>query len=412
MSVTTCTDENNQLSYEEALYRIEQAICPLTASEQVPLRDALGRILAEEVVSRHPVPPYANSAMDGYAVSSADLSTTEPRTLACVGTSLAGKPYTSTVTPGHCVRIFTGAFVPPGVDTVIMQEHVTVQSEQVTVFAGWRVGQHVRAAGENIAQGQRVFSAGKCLSPADLGLLAALGLAEIKVIRRVRVAFFSTGDELCALGETPQFGQIYDSNRYIVQGMLARLGVDSADLGIVRDDPQSLEQACLNAAESHDVVITSGGVSVGAADYVTEVLQRLGQVNFWKVAIKPGRPLMFGKIRHALFFGLPGNPVSATVTFYQFVQPALQRLSGQVPIPKLRLRVPCVTPLKKSPGRLEFQRGILETDDQGRLVVRSTGQQESGILSSMSQANCFIILPLESRSVAAGSEVLVEPLIG
>lgn len=404
-----CTDEDNHLSYTAALQQIETTISPITTSEQVPLRAALNRVLAEDILSRYNLPSHANSAMDGYAVASADLPATGHRTLTVVGTSFAGKPYIDAVTTGHCVRIFTGALLPPGTDTVIMQEHVTVVDDKVTLPTGARRGHHVRVVGENVAVGQRVLAAGKCLTPADIGLLAALGVAEIKVIRRVRVAIFSTGDELCAIGETPQLGQIYDSNRYILHGLLTNLGIDSIDLGIVRDDPRLLEQACLNAADGNDMIITSGGVSVGAADYVTDVLQRLGHIHFWKVAIKPGRPLTFGKIRNSVFFGLPGNPVSATVTFYQFVRPALHRLSGQTPLPQLQLTVPCSTPLKKSPGRLEFQRGILETDAHGQLVVRSTGQQESGMLVSMSQANCFIILPLESGNVAAGSPVLVEP---
>jgi molybdopterin molybdotransferase len=356
--------------------------------------------------------------MDGYAVRGADLPTVGKAQLTVIGTSLAGQPYTETIQAGQCARIFTGAVIPKGTDTVIMQEHVQRSGDVIIIGAEHKTGQNVRPVGEDITIGQAVLKAGKLLSPADIGLLASLGIPEVKVFRRLRVAFFSTGDELCAVGEVPQPGQIYDSNRYTLYGMLTRLGVEIIDMGVVRDKPDEIENAFLSAANRNDAIITSGGVSVGDADYVTDTLRRLGEVNFWKVAMKPGKPLTFGKIQDlnslnsAVFFGLPGNPVSAMVTFYQFVQPALRRMMGQKQVTPTRVTVPCISPLKKRPGRMEFQRGILETDEQGRLVVRSTGKQGSGILSSMSQANCFIILPVECGNVAAGSEVLVEPFEG
>jgi molybdopterin molybdotransferase len=413
MKNTSCDDyDPNSLTVEQALQRIDQDLQPIDGEEQLPIRSALGRILADNVLSQINVPPYDNSAMDGYAVRWADLPTEGQAQLTLVGTSFAGQPYAQTIQAGQCARIFTGAVIPAGTDTVIMQEHVEKQDDVITIQSGHKKGQHVRSVGEDIAIGQSVLTAGKRLLPADIGLLASLGIPEVKVKRRLRVAFFSTGDELRAVGEVLQPGQIYDSNRYTLYSMLTRLGIEIIDMGVVRDQPDEVEKAFLSAASHSDAIITSGGVSVGEADYVTETLRRIGQVNFWKVAMKPGKPLTFGKIQNAVFFGLPGNPVSAMVTFYQFVQPALRRMMGQQKITSVRFTVPCLSKLKKTPGRMEFQRGILENDEQGRLVVRSTGPQGSGILRSMSQANCFIILPRECGNQEAGSEVLVEPFEG
>lgn len=413
MKNPTCdNDEPNFLSVEEALHQIDQDLQPIRGEEQLAIRSALGCVLAEDVLSQINVPPHDNSAMDGYAVRGADLPAEGKSQFPLVGASLAGQPCTETIQAGQCARIFTGAVMPAGTDTVIMQEHIEKQEDVITVGAGHKMGQHVRPVGEDMVIGQTVLKAGKRLLPADIGLLASLGIPEVKVKRRLRVAFFSTGDELRAVGEMLQPGQIYDSNRYTLHGMLTRLGVDFIDMGVVRDTPEEVENAFLSAASCNDAIVTSGGVSVGDADYVTDTLRRLGKVNFWKVAMKPGKPLTFGKIQQAVFFGLPGNPVSAMVTFYQFVQPALRRLMGQDKAIPRRFTVSCISSLKKSPGRLEFQRGILETDEQGSLVVRSTGKQGSGILRSMSQANCFIILPRDCGNVEAGSEVLVEPFEG
>ncbi|EDN68556.1 molybdopterin biosynthesis protein MoeA [Beggiatoa sp. PS] len=413
MKNTSCDDyDPNSLTVEQALQRIDQDLQPINGEEQLPIRNALGRILADDVLSQINVPPYDNSAMDGYAVRGVDLPVDGQAQLTIVGTSFAGQPYTKTVQSDQCTRIFTGAVIPAGTDTVIMQEHVEKQGDFINITADHKKGQHVRPVGEDIAIGQVVLTAGKRMLPADIGLLASLGVPEVKVKRRLRVAFFSTGDELRAVGEVLQPGQIYDSNRYTLHGMLTRLGVEIIDMGVVPDRPEEVEKAFLSAASHSDAIITSGGVSVGEADYVTETLRRIGQVNFWKVAMKPGKPLTFGKIQAAVFFGLPGNPVSAMVTFYQFVQPALRRMMGQDKVTSVRFTVPCVSRLKKTPGRVEFQRGILEKNEEGSLVVRSTGPQGSGILSSMSQANCFIILPRECHYVEAGNEVLVEPFEG
>ncbi|HLA74495.1 MAG TPA: molybdopterin molybdotransferase MoeA [Gammaproteobacteria bacterium] len=398
----------DSLSVAEALRRIETDIAPLTESELLPLREGLGRVLAEDMFSPIDVPAHTNSAMDGYAVDSADLPAGGTNTLTVIGTAWAGKPFTGVLRAGQCVRIMTGAVIPDGADTIIMQERVERQDGAIQIGTDNKPGQNIRRAGEDIARGQIVLKAGKLLGPAELGVLASLGIAHVKVIRRLRVAFLATGDELRALGEPLQLGEIYDSNRYTLYGMLSRLGVQIIDLGIVRDRPEDIKTAFSEAARTADAVISSGGVSVGEADYVKEIVGSLGRVHFWKIAMKPGRPLAFGKLGETLFFGLPGNPVSAMTTFYQFVQPALQRLMGQTARQPLLIKLPTLSQLKKNPGRMEFQRGIAAIGENGQLAVSSTGEQGSGILSSMSKANCFIVLPAEAGTVAAGSLVDVQ----
>jgi len=419
MNKATTTDKNrmddydpNSLTVDEALRRIDTAVQPVAGFEKVAIRSALGRVLVEDIRSNINVPPHANSAMDGYAVNSADFPESGTRELTVIGTAWAGQPFAGSVTRGQCVRIMTGAMLPDGTDSVVIQERVERDGDVIRFGTGNKPGQNVRQPGEDLAVGQVVLEAGKKLIPADIGLLASLGVAEVKVRRRLRVAFFSTGDELRSIGEPLEAGQIYDSNRYTLYGMLTRLGVDLIDMGVVRDRREDVQQAFTDAAAIADAIITSGGVSVGEADFVKETLETVGEVNFWKIAMKPGRPLAFGKVGNAMFFGLPGNPVSVMVTFYQFVQPALQRMMGQTQAAPIRFRVPCLSRLKKMPGRVEFQRGILETDAQGHMVVRSTGEQGSGILSSMSRANCFIILPMECGNVESGTTVDVQPFEG
>ncbi|MDM8567655.1 molybdopterin molybdotransferase MoeA [Candidatus Halobeggiatoa sp. HSG11] len=413
MQIPSNNDYDSQsLTVEEALTRIYDDLQPIAGNEQLAIRNALGRVLAEDILSKINVPPHDNSAMDGYAIQGTDLPADGQIKLTMVGTSFAGQPYPGTLQAGQCTRIFTGAVIPDGADTVIMQEHIDKQGDIITISSDNQVGQHVRPTGEDIAIGQTILKTGKYLHPADIGLLASLGIPEVKVKRRLRVAFFSTGDELRAVGEMLEAGQIYDSNRYSLYGVLARLGVDIIDMGVVLDKPEDVEQAFLAAADCSDAIITSGGVSVGDADYVTDTLQRLGKVNFWKVAMKPGKPLTFGELKGCAFFGLPGNPVSAIVTFYQFVQPALRYMMGQTNLNPVRVPAKCLSYLKKHPGRMEFQRGILTTDEQGKLLVSSTGKQGSGVLSSMSQANCFIVLPRDCGNVEVGNEVLVEPFEG
>jgi len=409
-----CCDDHSShlLTIEDALQQIENTIQAIDIEKQIPIRDALNGILAEDVRSQINVPEHINSAMDGYAILGSNLPKQGTISLSILGIAYAGVPFTKSVKSRQCVQIFTGAALPEGTDTVIMQEHVKIQDNQIIIGAEHQTGQHVRSIGNDIRVGEIVLKKGKKLHPADIGLLASLGIPEVKIKRRLRVAFFSTGDELCSVGETPKFSQIYDSNRYTLHGMLTRLNCEITDMGIVRDDPKAIENTLLSAANHHDVVLTSGGVSVGAADYVTEILQRVGEMNFWKVAIKPGKPLAFGKIKNAIFFGLPGNPVSVMGTFYQIVQPALHRLMGQAKTLPFRFKVRCVSNLKKKAGRMDFQRGVLEMAENGEMVVRSTGAQGSSVLSSMSQANCFIVLPLDSGNISAGSEVVVEPFEG
>ncbi|HEY5718976.1 MAG TPA: gephyrin-like molybdotransferase Glp [Gammaproteobacteria bacterium] len=401
------------LSVDEALAQIAAQVTPLPGSQRVALRDALGRVLAEDVASRVAVPPYTNSAMDGYAVRGADLELGSGDGLRLVGEAFAGHAFAGTLGRGECVRIMTGAVVPDGADTVIMQEAVSVDGDLVRFPPGVHPGDNVRHAGEDLPAGEVALRAGTRLLPAELGLLASLGVGEVTVSRRVRVAFFSTGDELCSIGEPLREGCLYDSNRYTLHGMLTRWGAEVIDLGVIRDEPALIEQAFRDAAAQADVVITSGGVSVGEADFVKDALDQLGDIGFWRIRMKPGKPLAFGRFHDgSWFFGLPGNPVSVMVTFYQFVRPALEKLAGREPKPSLWLRVPCLDRLKKVPGRTEFQRGILTTGDDGRLAVRSTGSQGSGILRSMSVADCFIRLEAESGNVEAGTLVDVQPFEG
>ena len=400
------------LHVDQALTRILAMTVPVTETEHLAIRDALGRILATEIVSPINVPNYANSAMDGYAVRADDLPTATPQAqLSVIGTSWAGTPFNGAVTSGQCVRIMTGAKMPAGADTVIMQEQVQRQDDRITIGTGHCAGQNVRHPGEDIAEGKTVLAAGQSIGPAELGLLASLGIAQVKTVRRLRVAFFSTGDELQPVGSKLEEGQIYDSNRYTLHGMLTQLGVELIDMGVVRDDPEAIEAAFLQASQQADAIITSGGVSVGEADFVKATLDKLGKVDFWRIAMKPGKPLAIGKVKQAMFFGLPGNPVSVMATFYLFAMPALRAMMGQTPSPPLRIKAATLHTLKKAPGRMDFQRGLL-SNDNGRLVVDATGMQASHILSGMSRANCFIVLPLEAGNIDAGSEVDVIPFRG
>lgn len=406
----TLDSHNTLLTVDQALEQIAAALTPISGSERKPLRDALDRILAEAVCSPLNVPGHTNSAMDGYAINSRDLPAEGLRSrLTVIGSSFAGSPFDGTVKSAQAVRIMTGAVIPEGSDTVIMQEACERDGDTLTIGSQHRSGENVRHIGDDIAVGSIVLQAGKRISPAELGLLASLGVAEIPVRRRLRVATFSTGDELCSIGEPLHAGQIYDSNRYAMHGLLTRIGAEVIDMGVIRDQRSAVKAAFIEAAKVADVVLTSGGVSVGDADYIKEILNNLGQVGFWKVAMKPGKPLAFGSLGSTLFFGLPGNPVSVMATFYQIVQPSLKRLMGETVTAPLTIRVACSERLKKRPGRVDFQRGIIEQNPDGALVVRSTGSQGSHILSSMSLANCFIVLPLESGDIEAGSLVEVQP---
>ena len=413
----SCADDYdpNSMPVDRARTLIRQFLTPVTATERMHVRAALDRVLAEDVVSPVAVPGHDNSAMDGWAVRFADLAADGETTLPRIGESFAGKPFAGTFAPGTAVRIFTGGVMPPGTDTVVMQERATEVDGGVRVAAGavTRAGQNRRFAGEDVKEGQVVFRRGQPVRPAELGMIASLGVNEVTVYRRLRVAFFSTGDELKCIGTPLAAGEIYDSNRYTLYGMLVRLNCEIVDMGVVPDVPEALENAFATAAANADVVITSGGVSVGEADFVKQLLDKLGEVLFWKIAMKPGRPLAYGRIGGAHFFGLPGNPVSVMVTFYQFVRDALLVLQGRAdvtPVPTFRATL--AAPIRKAPGRTEFQRGILTPAPGGGYEVRTTGDQGSGILSSMSQANCFIVLGTDTGNVAAGEWVDVQLLEG
>jgi molybdopterin molybdotransferase len=413
----SCADDYdpNSMPVDTARALIRQYLTPVTATERMHVRAALGRVLAQDVVSPLDVPGHDNSAMDGWAVRFADLPREGSVTLRRVGEAFAGKPSNVAIGAGEAVRIFTGGVMPQGADTVVMQERATETPGGVEIAAGavGKAGQNRRFAGEDLKRGAVVFAAGQPLNPAELGMLASLGINEVAVYRRLRVAFFSTGDELRSIGQPLGPGEIYDSNRYTLHGMLTRLGCEVLDMGVVRDAPEVLERAFATAAANADVVITSGGVSVGEADFVKQLLDRLGEVLFWKIAMKPGRPLAYGRIGSAQFFGLPGNPVSVMVTFYQFVRDALLVLQGRrevTGVPTFAAKL--AAPIRKAPGRTEFQRGILEPAEGGGFSVRTTGDQGSGILSSMSRANCFIVLSAETGNVEAGSVVQVQLLEG
>jgi len=374
-------------------------------------------VLAENIVSPIDVPSHDNSAMDGYAVRFGDLSPDSPVTLAEIGVALAGREFRGEVGPGQCVRIMTGAVMPANTDTVVIQEVVKADGGRITIPPGQEKGQNRRFAGEDLRKGKPALGAGALIRPAELGLLASLGMSEVKVKRRLRVAFFSTGDELRSVGESLGAGDVYDSNRYTLYGMLARLGCEILDMGVVRDDPALLEAAFRKAAASADAVVTSGGVSVGEADFTKQMMARLGEVVFWKIAMRPGRPMAIGRIesegKSAFLFGLPGNPVAVMVTFYHFVRGALLYMMGRKDTDLPLVRVKSQAAMRKKPGRTEFQRGILEHKD-GEWTVRLTGAQGSGILRSMSEANCFIVLHHEQGSVKPGEPVdvmLMEGLV-
>ncbi len=407
------TEKNSTLlGVEEAVRRIRAAIIPIAECEQVALADSLGRVLGADVCSGVEVPPYANSAMDGYALNSADLPAGGMRALKIVGAALAGKPYGAALGPGECIRIMTGAMLPQGADTVIMQEQAERVGGILRLAPGHMPGQHVRQAGEDIARGDAVLKLGRRLQPADLGLLASLGIATVSVYRRTRVALLSTGDELREVDEPLGTGQIHDSNRYTLRALLAQTGVTCLDRGIVRDEREQVRAALAEAAKAADIILSSGGASVGETDYIREILAELGEVNFWRIAMKPGKPLAFGRIGRAHFFGLPGNPVSTMVTFYQFVLPGLRKLMGMQEHTAYTLRVNCTERLEKAAGRTEFLRGVIERDGAGQMTVRTTGAQGSGILSSMSKADCFIILPEECTEVTPGAPVTVQLFAG
>ena len=425
----SCEDvsEPALLPVDEARRRIARTLAPLEGEETLPLVGAASRVLAADVHAPFDVPARDNSAMDGYALHRASIPAAGEATLEVAGTAWAGRPFDGTLGPGQAVRIFTGAVMPDGADTVVIQEHVAAEAGRVRVDADVVPGRNVRLAGEDVARGERVFEAGRRLGAAELGVLASLGLGRVRVARRPRVAYFTTGDELRALGGSgdgtpPPDGCLYDSNRHTLGALLAGLDVEAIDLGIVPDDIDATRRALAAGAARADVVVTSGGISAGDADFVTRAFHAVGDVAFWKIAMRPGRPLAFGRLSaapgdgpagraSAAFFGLPGNPVAVMVTFLQFVQPAIRRLSGMTDVEPLVLPARSLSTLRKSAGRVEYQRGVMRVED-GELVVASTGKQGAGRLSSMSAANCLIVVDAEVDGVAPGDRVGVQPFHG
>ncbi len=396
------------LSVDDARRIILDALSPVSGWERVAIRSALGRILSEDVIAPCNVPAHDNSAMDGYAVRAEDLSADTESTLQVVGTAFAGRGFSGIVGKRQAVRIMTGGVMPMGADTIVVQEVARPEGDQVIVPGGVRRGQNVRRAGEDLAAGAVALPRGKRMGPAELGLVASLGIAEVSVVRRLRVAFFSTGDELASIGRPLAPGEVYDSNRYTLHGALTRLGCDLLDMGVIPDRPEALEAAFREAASASDVVLTTGGVSVGEADFIRELMGRLGEVSFWKIDIKPGRPMAFGRIGNTWMFGLPGNPVAVMVTYYQFVMDALLKIAGLDPLPERPLvPVACTTSIRKLSGRREYLRGRIFAED-GIWKVRSASAQGSGILRSMSEANCFIVLDENRGDVAPGDTVEVQ----
>ncbi|MBU0588572.1 MAG: molybdopterin molybdotransferase MoeA [Gammaproteobacteria bacterium] len=385
---------------------LAQLVQPVKETTKVGIFEALGRVLAQDVISPLSVPPHDNSAMDGYAFSGAQLKRGEALQLKSVGTALAGKAWQGHVAADECVRIMTGAIMPAGLDTVVPQELATVSDDLVSIPPDLlQAGDNRRFKGEDLMEGHAALQKGERIGPAAQGLLASLGIDSVQVYRRLKVAYFSTGDEILSLGEPPREGAVYDSNRYTVFGLLTRLGCEVLDMGVVRDDPALLEAAFVKAAAEADAIITSGGVSVGEADFTKTMMKKLGDVAFWRIAMRPGRPMAVGRIDQSVLFGLPGNPVAVMVTFLAFVRPALLQLMGARANPLPLLKARSLEPIRKKPGRTEYQRGTVVTAADGALQVRTTGNQGSGVLSSMVQANGLIVLHHDQGNVATGDEV-------
>ena len=417
------------LSPDDVLAFLSRLVTPVQETLDLPLFEALGRVLAADVVSRFDVPPHDNSAMDGYAFAGQQLSVGAALELPVVGTALAGKAWQGTVQGGQCVKIMTGAVMPQGLDTVVPQELVSVQAESITIPAKLlKPGDNRRLRGEDLAKGSPALLKGELVTPARLGLAASLGLKTLPCWRPLRVAYFSTGDEILSLGEAPREGAVYDSNRYTIFGMLSRMGCQVIDMGVVRDDPVLLEAAFIDAAMRADAIITSGGVSVGEADFTKAMMKKLGDVVFWRIAMRPGRPMAVGRILQdksasspintgeesyknnskpnaAILFGLPGNPVAVMVTFLAFVRPALLQMMGcTTPAPPL-LKAHSLEPIRKKPGRTEYQRGWVSSAPDGSLQVKTTGNQGSGVLRSMAEANGLMVLHHAQGNIAVGDEI-------
>lgn len=402
-----CCDAPGLMPIEEALTKMLSPITPISETLTLPLQDALGYVLAQDLRSPINVPPFDNSAMDGFAVRIADVK--QANNMLIAGKSFAGAPFEHQWPANSAIRIMTGAQIPHGCDAVIMQENAIIDGEQVHFNqADIKPNMNIRPIGDDIRQGDTVLEKGARLTVRDIPMIATLGIDKVTVYRKPKVAFFSTGDELRPLGTKLEAGQIYDSNRYGIKPLIDNFGCEPIDLGIIPDCPATLTAIFEQAAQQADLVITSGGVSVGEADYTKDILEQLGQIGFWKLAIKPGKPFAFGSLNHAWFCGLPGNPVSAVLTMYVLVQPLIAKLAGhsQWQAPE---SIPAITRsrFKKSPGRTDYQRGIYRIEN-GQFVVESTGNQSSGAFRSMSLANCFVVLERERGHVEAGETVQIQ----
>ncbi len=415
----SCDDpiEPELLPVAVALQRMQQQVEPITDSIDVPLRDSLHHVLATDIISPIQVPAYTNSAMDGYAINSADLPVADTEvSLKVLDTAWAGKPVDAVLKRGEAVRIMTGGMMPKGTDTVVIQEHVQVDDDHILIDGTTSAGRNVRQAGEDINRGDLVLAAGTLVNPAELGLIASLGIDTVAVKRRLKVAFFSTGDELRALethaGKDLGPGEIFDSNRHTLFALLSRLGVELIDYGVVQDTEQATSEAIERATREADLVITSGGVSAGQADFVSKAIAKLGELTFWKLAMRPGRPLACGIVNGCRFFGLPGNPVAVMVTFYEFVQPTIRAMMGCTTAEPQLFSVKAAQSIRKVPGRIEYQRGVVEVNSSGEQTVRTTGKQGAGRLSSMCLANCLIVLSAECDGVSPGDLVQVRPFFG
>ncbi|MCF2949998.1 molybdopterin molybdotransferase MoeA [Paraglaciecola aquimarina] len=406
-------DTPGLVAISDAISNMLEQVSTIQDSERLPLFQGLNRVLARDVISPINVPPADNSAMDGYAMRSADLATDSQSPantqLTLVGTALAGQPFASSVTEGQCVRIMTGAVIPQGADAVVMQENTQAEHNTITFMQVPKKGNSVRKAGEDIQQGQVVVTKGTQLTPACLALIASVGIAEVEVTKKIKVGLIATGDELTPPGQPLLEGNIYESNRYALLGLMAKYPVEVVDFGIIKDDIAELRHTFTQANQNCDLVISCGGVSVGDADYVKQVLDELGQINFWKVAIKPGKPFAFGRLSQAWFCGLPGNPVSAYVTFEQLVSPVLNKLSGKSYLPDAYFIAEAAETIRKRPGRADYQRGIFYRDAAGKLWVKANGKQGSGIMSSIANANCYMVLPQESGNITQGQKVKIQP---
>ncbi|TLU62003.1 molybdopterin molybdotransferase MoeA [Thalassotalea litorea] len=405
-----CCSAPGLMPMQDALANLLNNITPIHSVEDISITHADNRVAASETVSPINVPAHNNSAMDGYAICGdfSDGIIEAGRQFHLVGVAMAGQPFTGQLQAGECIRIMTGAVVPDSANAVEMQENVQINDKQITLNQALKPGSHIRMAGEDIAKNQPVFAAGHRFKSVDVGLLASLGVDKVSVYRKPKVAVFSTGDELKSPGDTLNDGDIYESNRHAIIAMLKRVNVDIIDFGIIADDMVKIRDAFNQANEMADAVISSGGVSVGDADYTKDVLDELGHIEFWKVAMKPGKPFAFGQLPNSVFFGLPGNPVSATVTFHQLVVPALTKMSGAKPVKTLTLKAITKMAIKKRPGRMDFQRGFAAVDDDGSLVVTPLSHQGSGVLSSMSKANCYIVLGQQHPGCEQGAQVDVQ----